>query len=368
MRNHSNNSQEAELMKLPARLSLPFVFYSILLVALVASSGCTAADNTNVNTTATTNVTPPPAGSPSPQNLTVAERPQKIKDQMQARGEQDQAAPTLRFLEPRDGATITGSNVNVKLALAGDLKGYKPGKDPATNMGNHIHVILDNQPYEAYYNLDQPFELRNVTEGRHTLRVFASRPWHESYKNNGSFQMVSFTVKGGGDASRPTTTATGQTMADNKNTNAANANNNANNNTNANTNATNANAANANAAASPAREGKEMASSQAGEIDATKPLLTYSRPKGDYKGADADAIMIDFWLTNAKLQGDGGQYRVRYSVDGGEAKFIDKWEPIWLAGWTAGKHTVKVELVDKDGNVVENGGYNSTSRDINVSK
>ena len=355
-------------MKLSARLSLPLALCSILLVVLVASSACTTADNTNANTTATTTVTPPPAGSPSPQNLTVAERPQKIKDQMTARGQQDEAAPTLRFLEPRDGATITGSTVNVKLALAGELKGYKPAKDPATGMGNHIHVILDNQPYEAYYNLDQPFELRNVTEGRHTLRVFASRPWHESYKNTGSFQMVTFTVKGGGDASRPTTTASGQTMADNRNSNTNAAGTNANANTNAaNTNAANANAANANAAASQ-REGKEMASSQAGEIDATKPLLTYSRPKGDYKGADADAIMIDFWLTNAKLQGDGGEYRVRYSVNGGEAKFIDKWEPIWLTGWNAGKHTVKIELVDRDGNVVENGGYNSTSRDINVSK
>ena len=355
-------------MKLPARLFLPLALYSLACVALVASSACTAADNSNTSTTATTNVTPPPAGSPSPLNLTVGERPQKIKDQIQARGEQDAAAPALRFVEPREGATVTGSTVNVKLALAGELKGYKPGKDPATGMGNHIHVILDNQPYEAYYSLDEPFELRNVTEGKHTLRVFASRPWHESYKNEGSFQMVTFTVKGGGgDASKPTTTATGQTMADNKNANSTNANA-ANTNTGANANAANANAANANAAATPAREGKEMASSQAGEIDRAKPLLTYSRPKGDYKGADADAIMIDFWLSNAKLQGDGGNYRVRYTVNGGEPKFIDKWEPIWLTDWTAGKHTVKVELVDRDGNVVENGGYNSTSRDINVTK
>jgi len=338
-------------MKLPARLFSPLALCIIFLVALVASSACTTADNPNANTTATTTVTPPPAGSPSPLNLTITERPQKIKGEMAARGEQDEAAPTLRFVEPRDGASITGSTVNVKLTLAGELKGYKPAKDPATGMGNHIHVILDNQPYEAYYSLDQPFELRNVTEGKHTLRVFASRPWHESYKNTGSFQMISFNVKGGGDASKPTTTATGQTMADNKNANV------------------NANAANANAtAATPPREGKDVASSQAGEIDTTKPLLTYSRPKGDYKGAEAEAIMIDFWLTNAKLQGDGGEYRVRYTVNGGDAKFIDKWEPIWLSGWTTGKHTVKVELVDKAGNVVENGGYNSTSRDINVTK
>jgi hypothetical protein len=78
--------------------------------------------------------------------------------------------------------------------------------------------------------------------------------------------------------------------------------------------------------------------------------------------------MIDFWLMNAKLQGEGGEYRVRYSVDGGEAKFLDKWEPIWLSGWISGKHSVKLELVDKDGNVVDNGGYNSTTREITITK
>jgi hypothetical protein len=271
---------------------------------------------------------------------------------MTQRGEQDEAAPTLSFVSPREGATIAGSTVEVKLNLGGDLKGYKPMKDPATGMGNHIHVILDNQPYEAYYDLSQPFELRNVTEGKHTLRVFASRPWHESYKNATAFQMVAFTVKVGGDATRPTTTATGQKMADNKNMNAG-----GNTNMSANT-----------AAAPPLREGKEMPQSAGGDVDAKKPLLTYSRPKGEYKGDDTNAIMIDFWLSNARLQGDGGEYRVRYSVDGGEPKLIDKWQPIWLGGWTAGKHTVKLELVDKNGTPVDNGGYNSTSREITVTK
>ncbi len=320
-------------------------------LAAAGLAGCSSDMNAN---TANANATASPAGSPTPaaQVLSVVERPQKLKDQTAQRGEQDAAAPALKFVEPREGATINGSTVKVRLDLSGDLKGYTPHKDPATGMGNHIHVILDNQPYEAYYELGQPFELRNVSEGQHTIRVFASRPWHESYKNEGSFQMVTFTVKGGGDASQPTTTAAGQKMADNAN--AANS---------------NANTA-AKAAATPAAgaEGKDMQPSTAGAVDRTKPLLTYSRPKGEYKGADAEAIMIDFWLSNAKLQGDGGEYRVRYSVDGGEAKYIDKWEPIWLAGWTAGKHAVKLELVDKAGNVFDNGGYNSTSRDITVVK
>ena len=260
-------------------------------------------------------------------NLSVVERPQKIKDQMSARGMQDQAAPALTIIEPKSGATISGSTLKLKLGIGGDLKGYHPHKDPVTNTGNHIHVILDNQPYEAHYSLDTGFELRNLSAGKHTIRVFASRPWHESYKNNGSFQMVTFTVAGGGDASKPTTTAGGQTMA----------------------------------------EGKDYATqSQAGAVNAKKPLLTYSRPKGEYKGADP--VMIDFWLSNAKLKGEGGKFQVRYSVDGGAAKMLDKWEPIWIDGLSNGKHSIKLELVDGKGNVVDNGGYNSTTREISVVK
>lgn len=286
--------------------------------------------------------------SASPQQtLTETDRPQKIREQMQARGEQDQAAPALKIVSPAEGSTVSGASVPVRLELSGDLKGYMPHKDPATGMGNHIHVILDNEPYEAYYELGQPFELRNLSEGRHTLRVFASRPWHESYKNEGSFQMVTFSVRGGGNPSQPTTTNTGQRMADNRAPSATPS-------------------AAPSASPAPTQEGKDYAAkpNAAGEVDRTRPLLTYSRPKGEYKDADADAIMIDFWLSNARL--DSGEYRVRYSVDGSGPKYITKWEPIWVKGWTPGKHRVKLELVDRNDAVVENGGYNSTEREITV--
>jgi hypothetical protein len=317
---------------------------SCALALASALAGCSSDMNANNANAANANAAASP--TPAAQSLSQAERPQKVK------------------VEPKEGATVTGANVKLKLALSGDLKGYEPHKDPATGMGNHIHVILDNQPYEAYYNLGQEFELRNVAEGPHTVRVFASRPWHESYKNDGSFQMVSFTVKGGGDASKPTTTNSGEKMADrsgtmNKVISPVNPNANSNSNK----------PAEGSTTPVPTPEGKDYAQQgTGGSVDKTKPLLTYSRPKGEYKGADADAIMIDFWLSNARLKGDGGDYRVRYTVDGGEAKYIDKWEPIWLSGWTAGKHTVKLELVDASGNAVENGGYNTTSRDITVVK
>src|SRR5437667_2897201 len=227
---------------------LSLVLFILCVATVLLFAGCQQA-NENTNTTATTNATPPGA-----QSLTVIPRPQKIVDMMKARGEQDDAKPLLKIAMPAKNASINGSTVEVKLALSGDLKGYMPHKDPATGKGNHIHVILDNQPYEAYYELDQPFELRNVTEGKHTLRVFASRPWHESYKNEGSFQMASFTVKGGGDASKPTTTNSGQVMSENK--------------TKAKSTPTPNTTANANAGASPAplREGKDVAKSNAGEV------------------------------------------------------------------------------------------------------
>ncbi|MCY7348887.1 MAG: hypothetical protein LH614_22075 [Pyrinomonadaceae bacterium] len=314
-----------------------------LLTMLAAVSACEtntdtngSANRANVNAVNTANAANTNA-LPAVQNLTEVPRPPKIADEMKTRGEQDAAAPTVTVIEPKNGANVQSSTVKVKLALGGDLKGYKPMKDMTTGMGNHIHVILDNQPYEAYYNLDTEFELRNVADGQHTLRFFPSRPWHESYKNAGAFQMVKFTVKNGGaDTTKPATTNANQTMS------------------------------NANTKTAP--EGKDMKSSKAGAVDAAKPLLTYSRPKGEYKGAEADAIMIDFWLSNAKLAGDGGEYRVKYSVDGGDAKFIDKWSPIWLSGWTNGTHNIKLELVDKAGNVVDNGGYNSTTQEITVAK
>lgn len=313
----------------------------IALTAAAVFAACTppAANNTAGNTNTNANTLP------TTQNLTVVDTPQRIKDLMAQRGEQDQAQPTLQVLEPAANSTINSSTVKVRLAIAGDLKGYKPHMDPDTKTGNHIHVILDNQPYEAYYNLDQEFELRNVADGEHTLRVFPSRPWHESYKNNGAFQMVKFTVKNGGaDTTKPATTNSGQQMS----------NANANMNTNAQT------------AATP--EGKDMQNSTAGPVDPTGPLLTYSRPKGDYKGTDADPIMIDFWLSNAKLTGDGGTYLVRYTIDNGPPKTIEKWGPIWLSGWTSGKHTIKLELINGALANVENGGYNSTTREITVTK
>ena len=316
-------------------MSLRRMLWACVVWLTLTGLACQPPDQ-NTNATATTAATPP-----GEQKLVQVPRPAAIEQAMKDRGEQDKAQPVLQIVSPAANATINGSTVELKLELQGDLKGYLPHKDPTTQKGNHIHVILDAQPYEAYYEINRPFELRNLAAGRHILRVFPSRPWHESYKNDGAFQMVEFNVKGGGDRANPATSTNGDKMAGPS----ATVNN-----------------------APSVREGKDFSSSQGGDVDRAKPLLTYSRPKGEYKGADADPIMIDFWLLNAKLQGDGGDYRVRYSIDGGPPKFLDKWEPIWLSSWIGGKHSIRLELIDKGGAIVDNGGYNSTTREITISK
>jgi hypothetical protein len=305
----------------------------ILLMAIAMFSACPppATENTEKNT----NTNNSNSNSTEAAELTVVERPQSISDKMKERGEQDTAEPELTVDSPKEGETINSSTVKVKVKVDGNIK---QGKDDK-GTGNHVHVILDNQPYAAHYMWDEGFELRNVPDGEHTLRMFASRPWHESYKNEKAFKTIKFTVKDGkADETKPTTDANGNKMAD------------------------------ARSEEKRETEGTDVKESKAGDVDFSKPMLTYSRPKGEYKGADAEAIMIDFWLANAKLTGDGGEYKIRYSINDGEAKMLEKWEPVWLKGWKDGTNTVKLELVDKDGKLVENGGYNSTTREITVSQ
>ena len=101
--------------------------------------------------------------------------------------------------------------------------------------------------------------------------------------------------------------------------------------------------------------------------DLTRPLLIFNLPNGK-TFREGEEVAIDFSLTNAKLKGDGGDFRVRYIVDDGEMQWIDRWEQIVLTGWTAGKHTIRLELVGPDGWPYRNGDFNVTTRELTVTK
>lgn len=103
------------------------------------------------------------------------------------------------------------------------------------------------------------------------------------------------------------------------------------------------------------------------KVDPSKPLLVFNLANGR-TFRDDEEVVIDFSLANAKLKGDGGEFRVRYIVDDDDMKWIDRWEQIVLSGWIPGKHTIRIELIGPDGWPYRNGDYNIVTRDITVVK
>lgn len=103
------------------------------------------------------------------------------------------------------------------------------------------------------------------------------------------------------------------------------------------------------------------------QVDPSKPLLIFNLPNGK-TFREGEEVVIDFSLSNAKLKGDGGEYRVRYFVDDDDMQWIDRWEQVVLRGWIIGSHTIRVELVGPDGWPYRNGDYNVVTREITITK
>jgi len=103
------------------------------------------------------------------------------------------------------------------------------------------------------------------------------------------------------------------------------------------------------------------------KVDIQKPLLIFNLPN-EKTFREGEEVVIDFSLANARLKGDGGEYRVRYIVDDDDMQWIDRWEQIALTGWIAGKHTIRLELIGPDGWPYRNGDYNVVTRQLTVVK
>ena len=103
------------------------------------------------------------------------------------------------------------------------------------------------------------------------------------------------------------------------------------------------------------------------QVDPKKPLLIFNLPNGK-TFREGEEIVIDFSIANAKLKGDGGEYRVRYIVDDEDMKWIDAVQQVVLTGWVPGKHTIRLELIGPDGWPYRNGDYNIVTRELTVVK
>jgi hypothetical protein len=162
--------------------------------------------------------------------------------------------------------------------------------------GQHIHNIVDNEPYTAHYNTEFT---KDLAEGDHIILSFLSRSYHESLKHKGAYDLRVITVGNAKDRM---------------------------------------------------------------EFNTDAPHLFYSRPKGEYVGNDTKKLMLDFYLVNTELSPTGN--KVRATINGTEF-MLDKWLPYILEGLPMGENTIKLELLDNEGNLIP-GPYNSVTRKITL--
>ena len=206
--------------------------------------------------------------------------------------------PQVTILSPQADEVLQDTTVAVRLQVR-DLPIFK---DPQLGLGPHLHVILDNQPYKAVYDLEQPLVFEDLAPGTHTLRVFASRPWHESFKNEGAYAQTTFHLFTKTTDNNP---------------------------------------------------------------DPKQPLLTYSRPTGSY-GAEPimlDFYLTNAPLhlvAQSNPDDEIADWRVRVTVNG-QSFVMDRWQPLYLKGFNSGKNWVQLEFLDEQGNPVTN-VFNNTVR------
>jgi hypothetical protein len=95
---------------------------------------------------------------------------------------------------------LAGSTVASPVPFSYDLTNFQltkmTGGEHATHMANsmkgqHIHLIIDNQPYIAKY--ETKFE-QDMTPGNHVVLSFLSRSYHESLKHLGAYDLRVVTV------------------------------------------------------------------------------------------------------------------------------------------------------------------------------
>ena len=60
-----------------------------------------------------------------------------------------------------------------------------------SQQGQHIHNIVDNEPYTAHYETEFTKEMK---EGEHVILSFLSRSYHESLKHEGAYDLRKVTV------------------------------------------------------------------------------------------------------------------------------------------------------------------------------
>lgn len=91
--------------------------------------------------------------------------------------------------------------------------------------------------------------------------------------------------------------------------------------------------------------------------------LFYSRPKGSYQGEDSKKILLDFFLLNTELAENGN--KVKVLIDDVDFE-LPSWQPYFVEGLEKGKHTFRIQLIDKSGDFIEGPFNDSGLREIEI--
>lgn len=97
----------------------------------------------------------------------------------------------LKLTEPAAGGTVEPGPVKFVYELGNyqltDMTSSAHAEQLAnSHQGQHIHHIVDNQPYTAHY--ETTFE-KELEAGEHVILSFLSRSYHESLKHKGAYDL-----------------------------------------------------------------------------------------------------------------------------------------------------------------------------------
>ena len=164
-----------------------------------------------------------------------------------------------------------------------------------SSKGQHIHFIVNNDPYSAHYDTNFSKELE---ADNNVILAFLSRSFHESVKNQKAYILT------------------------------------------------------------------QVAKNKSDEIDLSQEFLFYSRPKGVYKGHDTKKLLLDFYLVNTNLSSNGNKVRLTITQKTFTHQFLlDSWEPYYIEGLDKGRVSLKLELLNKNMDLIES-DFNPSFRKI----
>jgi hypothetical protein len=222
---------------------------------------------------------------------------------------------------PAGNSVVKGNPVWMQLRvdgypLATDSQFDRASELVDNNMGQTIHIVVDNMPYFAingpaidpfneegyFYDTSYKFEIpTRLPKGMHTLRVFPARSFGESLKGEQTFFVTTFYLGSADDSTH---------------------------------------------------------------YDFSKPFLTYNEPSDYYRHVESKPVLLDFYISNCELTPDG--YKVRLTVDGKMHRTLTSWQPYYIYGLKRGKHTIRLELIDRSNKVVP-GSFNTIEQSITIS-